>query len=387
MIRFALRNLVRRPLRTLLTMGGLAVSVATLACLSAFGSGYQNALHSELDGMGVQMMLVPLGCPYDAAARVLKGGALDTSLPQSALKQARLDGAVSVAAPMLMVAVPRPDQGRTDMWAGIDRTGVQLKPWWKVQAGSDWFTHSNSVLLGAEAAATEARAPGDKFFSPETNRTFVVAGVLQRSGTADDSLFFVSLATAQKMFGQPKRLTAIAIRLRDPSLLGEASKRLQNIGGAQIVTLTEMMGTFLNLVGTVRILLFSIAIIALVVSGLGAFNTALSAVVERTSELAMLRAMGASRLQVFSLIALESLLLALAGSFLGLLLCALAGRALEMVVRGWVPFAPQQSLLQLSTQVLAGCLMAGLGAGILAGFYPAWRAGRLQPALSSKVDM
>src|SRR5438105_4959224 len=91
MIRFAFRNLSRRRLRSGLTLFGVAVAVAVLACLLAFGEGYQRGLERELNGMGVQMMLVPLGCPFDAAARVLKGRALDVSLPDTALTAARND--------------------------------------------------------------------------------------------------------------------------------------------------------------------------------------------------------------------------------------------------------------------------------------------------------
>ena len=69
------------------------------------------------------------------------------------------------------------------------------------------------------------------------------------------------------MFHQPGRLTAVAIRLRDPGLLAQAAPRLQEIRGAQVVTLTEMMGTFLNLVGAVRTLIMAIAIVALGISG------------------------------------------------------------------------------------------------------------------------
>ena len=85
MLFLAIRNLIRRPFRSFLTAMGLAVAVAVLGSLSAFGEGYRAALHAELDRMGMQMMLVPLGCPYDAAARVLKGRELDVTLPESAL--------------------------------------------------------------------------------------------------------------------------------------------------------------------------------------------------------------------------------------------------------------------------------------------------------------
>src|SRR5258708_36438715 len=85
MLPLAARNLFRRPLRTGLTLFGIAIAFAVLTCLLSFGEGYQKGLHKELNGMGMQMMLVPLGCPYDAAARVLKGRALDVTLPGAAL--------------------------------------------------------------------------------------------------------------------------------------------------------------------------------------------------------------------------------------------------------------------------------------------------------------
>ena len=151
------------------------------------------------------------------------------------------------------------------MWVGLDETALELKPWWKAKAGSRWFTAEDSVILGCDAAEVEMRAPGDLFFSPETGQKLRVAGVLERSGTSDDSLFFVPLKTAQKMFGQSNRLTAVAVRLRDPALMREATQRLQSIPGAQVVTITEVLGTFLNLVGSVRTLLISVALVAVLV--------------------------------------------------------------------------------------------------------------------------
>ena len=97
MLQLALRNLWGRPLRSSLTVGGIAVAVAVLMSLSAFGEGYRRALGAELGRMGMQMMLVPLGCPYDAAVRVIKGKTLETSLPESATTYAQRDPAVAIA--------------------------------------------------------------------------------------------------------------------------------------------------------------------------------------------------------------------------------------------------------------------------------------------------
>jgi putative ABC transport system permease protein len=382
----ALRNLWRRPLRSLLAVCGLTMASAVLTCLWGFGHGYERALGIELDRMGMQMMLVPLGCPYDAAARVLKGKTLENSLPDSVLVAAKRDPAVAVAAPLLLAAIPNLQAGRTDMWVGLDETALHLKPWWKAKVGSSWFSAEDSVILGCDAAEVEMRAPGDLFFSPETGQKLRVAGVLERSGTSDDSLFFVPLRTAQNMFTQPRRLTAVAIRLRDPALLREATQRLQNIPGAQVVTMTEMLGTFLNLVGSVRTLLLSVALVAVAVSILSVFNTLLAAVIERTRELAVMRAIGASRFQVTGLITLEALLLTGAGTLCGILLAFAAGPGIEGVVKEFIPLAPTESISQPTVRVLAVTMLLGVGVGVLSGFYPAWRAGRLQPAEALKTD-
>jgi putative ABC transport system permease protein len=386
MFRLALHNLLRRRLRTSLTLSGIAAAMAMLACLLAFGQGYQHGLDRELNGMGMQMMLVPLGCPYDAAARVLKGRTLDVSLPANSVEQARRDPAVAVAAPLLLATVPRPAEGRTDLWVGIDDSIRPLKPWWKLQPGSHWFTGENEVILGAEAAATEMRRVGDTLYSPETARRFRVCGILERSGTSDDSQFFVPLGTAQAMFHQADRVTAVAIRLRDPAMVGDAAPRLQTIRGAQVATMTEMMGTFLNLIGAVRTLVLAVALVALTISALAVFTTMLSSVLERTGELAVLRAVGASRGHLFGLLTLEALLLAICGCLGGLLLALFGGRLIEVVIDRWVTLVPTAALLTLTGDVMARCFSVALVMGLLAGMYPAWKASRLQPAQALRSE-
>jgi putative ABC transport system permease protein len=374
----SLKNIARRPLRAVLTVVGLAVSVGLLVCLRAFGDGYQAGLQRELGTMGMQMMLVPLGCPYDAAARVLKGQTLDVTLPQSALETTRRDKSVAVAAPVYAASLPRPELGRTDLWMGVDDSMPKLKPWWKLKPGGRFPQKPNEVLLGAEAAATEMRTVGDKLYSPESKRAFRVCGVLERSGTSDDSQFWVPLATAQQMFGQPGRLTAVAIRLHNPDELGDVTERLQTVKGAQVVTLTEMMGTFLNLAGAARALTTGVALIALVVGALTLFNTMMANALNRTPELGVLRALGWERRDVWMVMASEAVLLSLLGGILGLLVAAFGGRAIEAGVRPLLPLAPP-SLPSVTMESALWGVCAALVTGLVAGAYPAWRAGRVSP--------
>jgi putative ABC transport system permease protein len=386
MWRLALKGVFRCRVRAALVIAALALPIAVLVVLSSFASAYERSLRSELDRMGTQLMVVPLGCPYEAGARVVKGQALDNTLPAEALAQVRADPGVALAAPLLIVAAPRPKEKRLDMWVGLDPSGRALKPWWKAESGADWFSATNGVILGAEAAVTEMRAPGDKLFNPAANTSLRVDGVLARSGTSDDNLLFVPLATAQAMFGQTNRLTAIAVRLREPEMLRETAKRLQQVPGAQVTTFAEMTGIFLNLVGSMRILLQSITLLAVAVCVLGVFNTMLATVLERTDELAVMRAVGASRGQVFGMVTLESLLLSAAAAVLGWALAASCGGVLEKLVRSFLPFSPSDSLWQLSGLALLESAAICLLVGVLASLYPAWRASGIQPAKALKPE-
>lgn len=117
---------------------------------------------------------------------------------------------------------------------------------------------------------------------------------------------------------------------------------------------------------------------------LGAFNTLLAAVLERRDEFAVLRAVGVSRRQIFQIITLESLLLAVAGGLIGLTLAGLAGPWIEEQVRQHVSLVPATRLVSLTPGVMQQAVALGLAAGFFAGLYPAWRAACIAPAEAVK---
>ena len=112
----------------------------------------------------------------------------------------------------------------------------------------------------------------------------------------------------------------------------------------------------------------------------------LAAVLERSGELAVMRAIGASRAQVFTLVTLESTMLAMIAAVAGWTLAASLGGSLEGMVRPLLPLVPTVRLWQLSGSALVEALIICLLVGILAGLYPAWRASRLQPASVLKPE-
>jgi len=84
---FAWKNLTRRPVRTGLTVGGVALATAVAVSLGGFNLGYRRAIAGSIERLGFQVMVMAKGCPYEAATMMLKGGTGLLYLPQRALQQ------------------------------------------------------------------------------------------------------------------------------------------------------------------------------------------------------------------------------------------------------------------------------------------------------------
>jgi ABC-type antimicrobial peptide transport system permease subunit len=117
-----------------------------------------------------------------------------------------------------------------------------------------------------------------------------------------------------------------------------------------------------------------IALVALLVAGAGVSNTILMAVAERGRKIGVLRAIGASRKDVFQLIWLETIQVCLGGAILGVTIAFFASRSVEAWVRSKLPFAPTDALIHWEGWNVPICLTCAVALGSLAGFLPAWRA-------------
>ena len=376
-IRFALKNLFAHKTRTILTLGSMTVAVAVLFTLVSFNRGYERALKTQLQGMGIHMMVVPVGCPYEAASLILKGGKIPSYLPADVLKQVQAIPQIDVAAPTFMSAIVRPEEGRTDIYVGIDSSTLRLKTWWKLTG--KFLEKPNDVILGNDVKLIELSNIGDQIYMPEKDKTLDVVGELQPTGNEDDGFFYVPLATAQAMFDQPDKLTGISIRLKNPDDAPIVAAQLGKIKGAEVITMGELLGTMMTLMGSAKSLLLSIVMIIIVISALGVLNTVLMSVFERTKEIGVMRSTGASQAHIFGLVWLETLMLSLLGGIGGLGLALVGARALESLVKRFLPLAPKGSVIALEPGSSLLIMAFVLGIAVVAGFYPALRAARAKP--------
>jgi len=370
----------RRPLRTSLTAAGVAIATAALFSLLAFQRGYRDGMHQELARLGAHILVVPKGCPYDAASMALHGASWPCYLKERYLDEVRAVPGVATAAPLFMSAIYDADANQS-VYVGVETNILALKPGWRIHGR--FPERESALLVGAEAARRNGWRVGQQVKLPGLrDQVGSVAGILAPTQGADDSFIYLRLADAQRLFEHPSELTHILVRLTDPEVLQETVKQLRGCDAGlamNVVPLAHLFDTIQSLVNSTRLLLGCVALVALLVAALGVSNTVLMAVAERTREIGVMRAIGASQSNVFRLVWLETIQVCLSGAVIGVIAAFLASRAVEAWVRTRLPFSPSGALIRWEWWIAGACLACALIIGSLAGFLPAWRAARLPP--------
>ena len=389
----AYKNLLRKKVRSLLTIVGIALSAWVLVSLLGFNRGYESSLNRDIDNMGFQLMIMAKGCPYEAATLMLKGGTGLRYMDESVMKEIMKEPEVDQVTPLLMSAVFDPNKGENGGIAGyfgVDpKSFAAMKPFLKFKQGG-WFksTEGYEAVMGFEAAELEQREVGDMILMPEKNVQFKVAGILERTGTQDDGTIFVPLATLQKIFAKPSEITTIGIKLKKGVDSGPLEEKLYKLPDVQIVSLAQVKDTIMKLISTAKVMVLSIAIIAVVIAMVGVINTILTSVWERFQEIGILKTIGAMPWDIFKLIWIETVMLCTVGGVLGVIFAVVLSRVTDLVMRRILPYAPGGGLVLIDMRLILTTLVGIIVIGLLSGIYPAWKAGRIRPleAIRGKVD-
>lgn len=388
----AAKNLLRRRGRTLLTVLGVAIAITVLFSLLSLNSGYEKELNKEVGSLGAHILAVPKGCPYEAASLVIHGGVIPKYLSQADLDNiSKIDG-IELASPMLMHqflkknAKTGQDEPHIIYGIKIDEARL-LKPWWKIQGRFFRDNETGVMIIGKGLADKENLTVGSVIPSgPFAN--FTIVGILDRTGDQDDQFHFVPLAEVQRVFNKQGKITTIAVKVKDVSQIGSISAEMEKIPDIQVVTMTQIMGTIMNLADSARSLLLTVIGIALIISAFGIINTLLMSVNERTREFGMMKAIGASGLDIGKMVLAETVFITISGGVLGTFIAIVGSSLIESFVKSMLPYSPGGSLISISPELIAFSLAFSVGLGLICGLYPAFRSSRLTPmeAIRSGIE-
>jgi len=384
----ATKNLLRKKTRSALTIFGIVLATWVLASLFGFNKGYESSLNKDIDNLGFQMLVTAKGCPYEAATLMLKGGTGLRYMKQEIADQVSKEPEVEKVTPMLMQAVfdlNKGENGGITAYLGVDpATFPKMKSSLKFKQGG-WFIDPNAdeAVMGYEAAELEQREVGDLLLIPEKNVEIKVVRILARTGTQDDGTIFLPLNTVQRIFAIKDELTGIGIKVKKDADINKFEERMYNLPDVQVVSLSQVKNTIMTLVSTAKVMVFSIALIAM----MGVVNTILMSIMERRQELGILKAIGAMAKDIFKLIWLESLILCLVGGIAGTALALATAKVTEILIRKLLPYTPTGGLIKIDPPLVLFTLGLVALIGLFSGIYPSWKAGKVRPLESIRSEV
>lgn len=390
LIRFARDAATGSPLRSTLLVLAMAIGVAAVVVLTALGDGARRYVLSEFSSLGSNLVIV---LPGRTQTGGFSPGNAITSTPRDltiddaqALQRAP---AVRRLAPLAIGTSEISVGGklREVMVAGTTVQFLEVRRLKLAQgrflADSDWRRGPAEAVIGAKIR--------DEMFGAEPalgrlvrigDRRFRVVGVMAASGQGlgmnTDELAIVPVALALAMFNS-NTLFRILIEANSREAIEPAKAQVAQIlkqlhdGEEDVTVITQdaVLATFDRLLGTLTLGVAGIAAISLAVAGILVMNVMLVSVAQRTGEIGLLKALGATGATIRTAFLAEAAMLSLAGALLGYAL-GQGGAALIRQIYPTFPAWPPD------WAVIAGLLTA-LATGIVFGVLPARRAARLDP--------
>jgi putative ABC transport system permease protein len=403
--RMALRALAVNKLRSVLTMLGIIIGVGAVITLLSAGEGVQRLIEDQLQSIGTNILFVVPG--NLSSSQMQQGRNLDLTLS--------LADAEAIADPLTvpdMAQVAPEIMGSADVSYGKSTLSLNVSgvtPAYEevrnfpVDYGSfitelDLNGGARVAVLGSKVAERLYGADGYAIGTTIKikNVPFKVVGVLQSKGGTggpggdQDETVLVPLSTAhQRLFpryhnsrGQPlvtviyvqvaaeERMEAAAAEISD-LLRDRHDIQFKDDDDFSVINQKDLLAIFGQITGVLTIFLGAIAGISLLVGGIGIMNIMLVSVTERTREIGLRKAVGAKRKHILVQFLIESVVLALIGGAIGILLGAAGVMLISQLQDSLKAVVSPQSV------VLATGFSAAVG--LFFGIYPATRAARLNP--------
>ncbi len=361
----AFRNIMRQPVRTLLTVVGIGIAMMAMILLGAMGTGMMDAVTGLAVGVGAHLV----GTQPNSSADVSR---VDE---RTVRRIATLPGVQ--AAEGLFMGYTTMDNLPFFIIFGYQPRSMGIRDFTVVE-GSD-LTTNRQMLLGRVAAENLDKKVGQslRLF----NQAFKIVGIYETGVPFQDGGCVISLRDAQKLFGQAHKVSFVGVWVTDLDQADAIKRDIESRFPDVALSRASEFAEGLSDLQMMKTMTWAIALMALVVGGLGMANTMVMSVFERTREIGVLRALGWGKGRILSMIVRESVVLSLLGGVAGCVAGIALGYAINLspAVRGFMrmTYTPDLFLQAFAT---------ALALGIVGGVYPAWRASNLQPVEALRYE-
>ncbi len=398
-LKSAYKTFIRNKIRSFLTILGIVIGVGAVIATVSIGQGASEAIQSSINAMGANMLMILPGS--SSLGGVHSGfGVLPTLTLRDAYAIRKLPAVKTDSGMMGMV---QQVVWRGNNWAtlinGANSTFSEIRNW-PVAKGT-FFSHGQ-VVSAANVAVIGNTAATELFglINPIghtiiiKNVPFTVVGLLSirgfnAFGQDQDDIVVIPITTMLEKVAGTTWVHAIAVSAKSAKDTSKAQSEITALLRQRhhipahkasdffVRNLTQIAQTANSSANTFTVLLGSIAAVSLLVGGIGIMNIMLVSVTERTREIGIRMAVGAKKKDILKQFLIESSVLSLFGGVLGIG----AGMGISSAISA---FSPLKTIVTMEPVIIA--LIFSLCVGIFFGFYPAYKASRMNPVEALRYE-
>lgn len=400
----ATRSLTHGKMRSILTMLGIVIGISSVIILMSVGQSAQKLILGQVQSIGSNLIIIAPGAPNDGkfSSPASSQGIIITSLQLRDVDALERESSIDDAVP-LVSGQAEVVYGNNDKTINYQGSTSSIFPVRNLEIGKG-FAFTKSDVDSANQVAVIGPDLAETLFGPSLspinktirvkNVSFRIVGVLKQGGVGafgvdQGNLVIIPITVAQKQLLGTTHLNTILVQANANYDIEFVKSRItfalrQNHGITDvkkddftIQTQADILAILGSITSILTIFLAAIASISLVVGGIGIMNIMLVSVTERTREIGLRKAVGATNEDILQQFLIESVLLTSIGGIIGIIMGAVVVGLIYIVLTtffvsiGWVFAFPISA-------VILGLLVSGLS-GIAFGIYPARQAARKNP--------
>ena len=375
-IKVAFKNIKSNKLRSALTMLGLIIGIASVIVLVGIGNGATADVSSQVQSLGTDILTVTINSSdysleYSQVDEILELDNVDTVAPYKSVSGTVSRGTTTSSKASIIAT--------TDSY--LDVTNTTLSSGRKISV-IDIENNSKVCILGSDIATTlfSLTDPIGETIKIDGDN-YTVIGVLTEQGTSMgndvDSTIIIPLTTA-KYLGSDTSINNLYVKVSDESLIETTETLIGNYirntlqissDYYSVSSQDSMLSAMEDINSTLALLLGGIASISLIVGGIGVMNVMLVSVTERTKEIGIRKALGATKKDILIQFLVEALVISILGGVLGIGIGILIGNILSNF----------DYTFTTSSGVILLAFSSSALIGIIFGIFPAYRAACLRP--------